>query len=370
MRPRYAQFIFCACVAFAWGLSSPRALLLAQQVAAARDLPDAPDAFATVDPDAVPGTATLAGKVTDSRGTAIPGATIRLTAPGVAERNLISDDQGLFTFRAVAPGAFSLTVSGPGLQTFTLPSIHLAPNQTLALPPIALTLVGGTAVVRVTATPTEIAQAQVQLEEKQRVFGVFPNFYVSFVWDAARLNARQKFGLATHSVFDPIGFAAIGLVAGTQQAANTYGQYGQGAEGYAKRYGADYADVFIGRMLSSAILPSLLHQDPRYFYKGAGGVRHRAVYALSRVVITRGDDGRPEFDYSRIVGDFGAGAISNAYHPSNDRGIGLTISNGFIDLAGNAADNLLREFFSRKLTKNVPEQEQGQKSAAGPDGKK
>jgi hypothetical protein len=344
-------------------------LLLAQEISAVRELPDAPDALAKGSSEVAPETATLSGRVTDSRGTAIPGVSVRLTAPGVAERELVSDDQGLFAFRAVAPGTFSLTVSGPGLQTFTAPEIRLAPNQTLSLPPIALTLVGETAVVRVTATPTEIAQAQVQLQEKQRVLGIFPNFYVSYIWDAAPLNARQKFGLATHSVFDPIGFAAIGLVAATQQAANTYGQYGQGTEGYAKRFGADYADVFIGRMLASAILPSLLHQDPRYFYKGTGGVGRRAGYALSRVVITRGDDGRPEFDYSRIVGDFAAGAISNAYHPANDRGIGLTISNGFIDLVGNAADNLLREFFSRKLTKNVPEQEQGEKSAIGPDKK-
>ena len=365
MRPKYAHLACCACLALAWWLSLPHTLLLAQEVSAARELPDAPDAFATGSADAVQRAATLSGRVTDSRGMGIPGAFVRLTAPGVAERELISDDEGLFTFQAVTPGTFSLTVSGPGLQTYTAPSIHLAPNQTLSLPPIAVTLVGETAVVQVTATPTEIAEAQVQQEEKQRVFGIFPNFYVSFIWDAAPLSARQKFGLATHSVIDPIGFAAIGLVAGTQQAANTYGEYGQGAEGYAKRYGADYADVFIGRMISSAILPSLLHQDPRYFYKGTGGVGRRAGYALRRVLITRGDDGRPEFDYSRIVGDFAAGAISNAYHPANDRGVGLTISNGFIDLAGNAADNLLREFFSRKLTKNVPEQEQGERSVTG-----
>ena len=365
MRLKCARLILCACVALAWGISN-RALLLAQPMRAAGDLPDAPDAWATAGPDNPPGTAVLSGRVTDLHGTAIPGASVRLSAPGTAERDLISDDQGLFAFRAVTPGTFSLTVSGPGLQTFTAPEIRLAPNQTLALPPIALTLVGGTAVVHVTATPTEIAQAQVQLQEKQRVLGIFPNFYVSYIWDAAPLNARQKFGLATHSVIDPIGFAAIGVVAATQQAGNTYGQYGQGAEGYAKRYGADYADVFIGRMLASALLPSVLHQDPRYFYKGTGGVRRRAGYALSRVLITRGDNGRPEFDFSRVVGDFSAGAISNAYHPANDRGVGLTISNGCIDLLGNAADNLLREFFSRKLTKNVPEQEQGEKSAVGP----
>ena len=119
-------------------------------------------------------------------------------------------------------------------------------------------------------------------------------------------------------------------------------------------------------MLSSAILPSLLHQDPRYFYKGSGTTRQRAVYAVSRVVFTRGDDGHPEFNYSRILGDFGAGAISNAYRPSNDRGVGLTIRNGFIDLAGNAADNLLREFILRRVTHNVPDYAQGDKSTTPP----
>ena len=365
--PKYSRFCLCSLLALAFALL-PRGPVHAQQIAAVDGLPDAPSASALSDSDLTPATANLSGKVTGPNGTAIEGASVTLVGPGIPQRDLVTDAQGQFTFRSVTPGTFTLTVASPGLQTYSNPAVTLKPNEKQALTPIVLRLVGDTAVVHVTATPVEVAQAQVKVAEKQRLLGVIPDFYTSYIWDAAPLNARQKFDLATHTVIDPIGFAAVGIVAGSQQASNAYGQYGQGAQGYAKRYGADYADVFIGRMLSSAVLPSILHQDPRYFYKGSGTRRERAVYALSRVIVTRGDDGRSEFNYSRILGDFAAGGISNAYHPSNDRGIGLTISNGFIDLGGNAADNLLREFLYRRLTHNVPEAtlgDTGKASSAG-----
>jgi hypothetical protein len=352
----------CALFAIACSVLVLRQPLTAQHVTAIAELPDAPSASPGAS-DPVPGTANLSGKVTGPNGTPIEGAAVTLKAAEGSTRDLVTDAQGLFLFRSVTPGTFNLTVSSPGLQSYNNPELTIKPNESRILPPIVLPLVGDTAVVHVNASAVEVAQAQLKEAEKQRVLGVLPNFYTSYIWDAAPLNAHQKFDLATHSVFDPVGFAAIGLVAGSEQASNAYGQYGQGAQGYAKRFGADYADVFIGRMLSSAVLPSLLHQDPRYFYKGTGTTRQRAVYALSRIVVTRGDDGHAEFNYSRIFGDFGAGAISNAYRPSNDRGFGLTITNGFIDLAGNAADNLLREFILRRVTHNVPDYSQGNKPA-------
>ena len=93
---------------------------------------------------------------------------------------------------------------------------------------------------------------------------------------------RQKFDLAFHSITDPVEFVGTGIIAGAEQATDTFPGYGQGAEGYAKRYGAAYADDVLGRVIGSAILPSLIHQDPRYFYKGSGSVRSRAFYAMSR----------------------------------------------------------------------------------------
>ena len=112
-------------------------------------------------------------------------------------------------------------------------------------------------------------------------------------------------------------------------------------------------------MLGSAILPSLLHQDPRYFYLGSGSVRTRAFYAISRAVITRSDSGKSQPNYSRILGSFAAGAIDNLYHPASDRGVGLVVSSGLLNTAGHAADNLLREFLFRKVTPTVPDYEKG-----------
>jgi hypothetical protein len=150
-----------------------------------------------------------------------------------------------------------------------------------------------------------------------------------------------------------------GIVAGAEQAKNIFPGYGQGAQGYAKRYGAAYADDVLGRVIGSAVLPSLFHQDPRYFYKGSGSVRSRISYAISRAVITRGDNGHVQPNYSHVLGSFAAGGISNLYHPAGDRGVSLTLSNGLIETAGSAVDNLLREFLLRKITRNVPDQDQG-----------
>jgi hypothetical protein len=162
-----------------------------------------------------------------------------------------------------------------------------------------------------------------------------------------------------HSIADPVEFAGTGVVAGAEQATGTFSGYGQGAEGYAKRYGAAYADDVLGRLIGSAILPSLLHQDPRYFYNGSGSVRSRVYYSVSRALVTRGDDGRTEPNYSRILGSFAAGGLANLYYPRANRGLGLTLGDGLVSIAGHAADNLIREFFLRRLTPNVPGYESG-----------
>jgi hypothetical protein len=113
-------------------------------------------------------------------------------------------------------------------------------------------------------------------------------------------------------------------------------------------------------MIGSAVLPSLLHQDPRYFYKGSGSITSRAVYAIKQTVICRGDNGRSEPNYSRVFGNFAAAGISNLYRAPEDRTASLTFRNGFIITASNAAGNLVREFLLRKITSKVPDYEQGQ----------
>src|SRR5262249_25891874 len=156
----------------------------------------------------------------------------------------------------------------------------------------------------------EVAQIEVKDEEKQRVFGVIPNFYVSYVPNAAPLSTRQKFELAWKTTIDPFTFGVVGAVAGVQHAQNDFSGYGQGAQGYAKRYGATYADVVVGTFLGSAGLPSLLKQDPRYFFKGTGTVHSRLSYALANAVVCKGDNGRWQPNYSSILGNLAAGGIS------------------------------------------------------------
>jgi hypothetical protein len=142
-----------------------------------------------------------------------------------------------------------------------------------------------------------------------------------------------------------------------QHAHNDFRGYGQGAQGYAKRYGAAYADTATGTLIGSAILPSLLKQDPRYFYKGSGSKRSRVLYALANSVICKGDNGHWQANYSSILGTLAASGISNLYYPAHDRGAGLTFENTLIAIGATAATNVLQEFVIRKLTPNVPNQD-------------
>lgn len=138
----------------------------------------------------------------------------------------------------------------------------------------------------------ELAQEQIKEQEKQRVFGVIPNFYVSYVANAVPLVPKQKFELAWKSASDPIKLVGVGALAGIDQAGDRWGAYGQGAQGYAKRLGASYANVFGATFIGGAIMPSVLKQDPRYFYKGKGSKRSRFLYALGNSGMCKGDNGR------------------------------------------------------------------------------
>jgi len=183
---------------------------------------------------------------------------------------------------------------------------------------------------------------------------VVPNFYVSYNWNAEPLTARQKFGLALRTTVDPATFLGAGIAAGIEQGLDDFPGYGQGAEGYAKRYGAAYTDGLVGVMLGGAVFPSLLHQDPRYFYMGTGSIRSRAWYAISTAFITRGDNGRWQPNYSNLLGTFAAAGVSNAYYPPASRGLQLTIDNSLLGIAGVAAGALLQEFVIRKFSRGVP----------------
>jgi hypothetical protein len=302
----------------------------------------------------------ISGTVLDVNGGAILGAQVTLLAlDRPVNRTVMSSDGGQFSFPELAPGRFKLTVTSTGFEQFTSAEIALYTNEKLILPEFRLSPATITTSVQVSVTQIEIATEQLQAEEQQRVLGILPNFYSSYIWDAAPLSSGQKFQLATRSLVDPLAFVGTGVFAAAEQWQNTFPGYGQGAQGYAKRYGAAYADEALSRMIGSAILPSLLHQDPRYFYRGTGSKKARALYAISQAVVCRGDDGKMQPNYSYVLGSFAAGGISNLYHPAGDRGAGLTIGNGFLNVGAHAIDNLAREFLFRKLTPKVPDYAQG-----------
>jgi hypothetical protein len=169
------------------------------------------------------------------------------------------------------------------------------------------------------------------------------------------LTARQKYQLAWRTSIDPVTWLMVGTLAGMEQANDTFAGYGQGAQGYGKRFGANYADGFTDTMIGGAVLPSLFKQDPRYFYKGKGSIASRAMYAIANSAICKGDNGRWQPNYSSIVGGLAAGGISNLYYPASSRsGVQVTFSNALIGTAEGALQNLAQEFLVRRLTPRLP----------------
>lgn len=193
--------------------------------------------------------------------------------------------------------------------------------------------------------PEHETDAGLNKEEHQRLLGVLPTFNVVLGGSAPPLTSKQKFHLFFRSAIDPTQFVTVGLSAGIEQAEDDYPGYHYGAAGYARRYGASYADNFFGNLFGNAILPSLLHQDPRYFRLGHGGFKHRFGYSLAATVRSKGDNGHWQFAVSNIGGNLIGGAISNAYYPRDERGFGLTIERGFVVTATGAIGALVDEFY-------------------------
>jgi len=327
----------------------------AQHALIAESLPDAPGFLMPQQPAPVPqGTAAITGRVEDVTGVTIPHATVTLTGPNEIPIVVFSDNDGFFSITGLGAGTYNVTIASSGLESLEFPNVRLLAGEQKEMPLIALPLNHNAVSVTVVATPDEIASEQVAAEEKQRVLGILPNFYTTYIWNAAPLKAHHKFSLAYHSFLDPVAFIGTGIVAGVEQAHNTFPGYGDGASGYAKRYGAAYADQITGRVLGSAVFPSIFHQDPRYFYMGSGSTTSRAWYAISSGVICRGDNGHRQLNYSRILGSLVASSIANLYREKQDRTVGLTFRNTAIGIGFHAGTNLVREFLLRKTTTNIP----------------
>ena len=303
----------------------------------------------------------ISGTVIDPSGAVISAAQVTLSINGQPIQQTQSGSEGAFSFSNVPVGPFQLTIDATGFEPQKF-SGRLEPGQNDDLLPIMLSIGQAITSVSVGVPQVEVAQEQLKIQEQQRVLGIVPNFYVSYIPNAAPLDGRQKFQLALRTVIDPVTLLFVGATAGVQQEQGHFEGYGTGPDGYAKRYGANYADTVSGTFLGGALFPWLLRQDPRYFYKGTGSFGSRMYYAISRAVITRGDNKRWQPNYSAVLGDLASGGISNLYYPANDRhGAGLTFANAALGLAGGAAANVFQEFVVPKfMLKHKKKQSQPQ----------
>jgi hypothetical protein len=292
----------------------------------------------------------ISGTILDQSGALLVGARVKLTGEQSLNQEMQSGPDGEFSFSNIRSGNFQLTITSPGFATQTVSgSLRSGENDTL--PPIVLVVAANVTEVQVGVPQIEVAEEQIKIEEQQRVLGAIPNFYVSYIPNAAPLDAKQKFELAWKTVLDPVTFLVVGGLSGVQQAQNHFVGYGQGAQGYAKRFGANYADTVSSTFIGNAILATLLKQDPRYFYKGTGSTPSRFLYAIANSVICKGDNRRWQPNYSNVLGNLASGGISNLYYPAQDRnGAELTFENAAIGIGAGSISNLLQEFLVRKLT--------------------
>jgi len=304
------------------------------------------------------GPAELNGTVTDDNSDLIPGATVILDGSSPSEHaTQAANDSGFFQFGGLKPGGpYRITVTANGFEKWSSPPITLAAGQFFGITDIKLKIDAGVSSVTVYSSTEQIAAQQVRLEEQQRVLGFIPNFYV--VYDskhAVPLTSKLKFQMAYKAATDPVSIIGAAALAGMNQAGDTP-NYQQGAVGYGERFGAVYADGVTDIMFGGAILPSLLHQDPRYFYQGTGTTKSRLMHAMSAPFICRGDNGKNEINFSSMGGDLISGALSNAYYPESNRGASLVFTGFALSTGERMVSTVIQEFIIKKLTPGAKDQ--------------
>ena len=242
----------------------------------------APTVAQQVPADADQRTGSIAATVVDPNDETVAGATVVLQGPAPNDRyTTVSNEAGFFAFHDVKPGTpYRVTVRAAGFDAWTSPSVVLGPSEYKLITSCKLRLAGLETSVNVGYSSVEVATEQVAMQEKQRVLGVVPNFYVNYDRHPEPLTPGLKFQLAMKVATDPVTALGVGLVAGIRQAADSPNLQ-QGAKGYGQRYGLTAANGLTSIVIGGAILPSLLHQDPRYFYQGEGTKKSRILHALS-----------------------------------------------------------------------------------------
>ena len=289
------------------------------------------------------------GTVADVNSDPIPDATVVLQGLAGDRLTVTTKDDGSFALQNVTPGiAYQIAVTADGFAGWSS-SVTAEPGQEKSLGEIKLRILAVQRAVSVSYSSKEVAAQQLKAEEHQRVLGFIPNIYVTYEPHPEPLTAKMKFHLAYKGLTEPYFFGFEAFWAGVQQAADTP-NYRLGAKGYGERFGANLAGGSSEVLFGDAILPSLLHQDPRYFYRGSGTKRSRAWHAISAPFVTPGDNGKLEPNYSQWGGSLISASLSNIYYPGSNRGAGLIFRNFGIGMGLHVVLGLAQEFVWAKFT--------------------
>lgn len=291
----------------------------------------------------------LQGKVVDVDDDPVPNATVTLQAPNTDPFTFVTREDGTFSFSDVKPGgAYAVAVTAQGFAEWNS-SVTVEPGQNKTLTDVRLRIAVVERAVTVGYSSKEVAQQQFKAEEHQRVLGFIPNTYVTYEPHPEPLTTKMKFDLAYKGLTHPTFFLLEASWAGIQQAANTP-NWPQGAEGYGKRFGASLAGGSSEMLFSNAILPSLLHQDPRYFYQGSGTKWSRASHAILAPFVCKGDNGASQPNYSQIGGALISASLATTYFPQSNRGTGQVFKSFGTDMGIHVALGLAQEFILAKIT--------------------
>jgi hypothetical protein len=294
-------------------------------------------------------TGSIRGTVVDTTDDPIPGANVILQGPSGQSQKALSKEDGSFAFHDIAPGIpHKITVTAEGFADWNS-SVAVEPGQEKTVSDVKLRILAVQRAVTVHYSSQEVASQQVKAEEQQRILHFIPNMYVVYEPHPEPLTTKMKFHMAYKDLSSPVFFARVAAWAAVQQANNTP-HYGQGAEGYGKRLGAGFADATTENLFGNAILPSLLHQDPRYFYQGTGTNWSRARHAMFAPLICKGDNGKSQPNYSTWGGALISSAISTAYYPGANRGAGHVFSTFGVGMALHVGSSLAQEFIFDRFT--------------------
>lgn len=312
------------------------------------------------------GTGSIVGIVVDAQDALIPNASVQVTGDNTTDRSIKTNGVGAFALNELPSGtSLRVTIKANGFGDWNSDAITLLPGEMRDLKTVKLIVAATISEVAAT-TPEKVAIQQVELAERQRLFGVLPNFYVAYDTRFVPLSPRLKFRLALKTSVDPATFLGAAFLGGIDQASDVAPHYEQGASGYGKRVGAAWTGTFTDVILGGGLFPALFHQDPRYFYQGTGSKTSRMLHAMSSPFVAKGDNGHWQMNISSLAGDVTSSAMTNIYYPKIDRGADLVLK-GTLEITGaRIVSAVLQEFVFRKLTTNTHHHSRHQSSEVSP----